>query len=105
MSKSTLHAFVVVLFASGLAGAPAAFAQAPPVPPAPPPPPEIQQAPATPEATPPAPAGDTGPWMEIYGFAMTDIGYNFNQIDPDWFDTMRPTKLPSFENEFGKDGQ
>jgi hypothetical protein len=107
MSKSTLHAFVVVLFASGLAGAPAAFAQAPPVPPAPPPPPEIQQPPARPEAPPPAPAGagETGPWMEIYGFAMTDIGYNFKQIDPAWFDTMRPTKLPSVENEFGKDGQ
>jgi len=27
----------------------------------------------------------------------------FKTIDPDWFDTMRVTRLPSFEGEFGKD--
>src|SRR5688572_30184024 len=42
--------------------------------------------------------------MEIYGFAMMDAGYDFKQVHPDWFDTMRPTKLPSFKNEFGADG-
>ena len=42
--------------------------------------------------------------MEIYGFIMTDAGYNFNQIHPDWFDVVRPTKLPSYEGEFGSDG-
>jgi hypothetical protein len=42
--------------------------------------------------------------MEIYGFIMMDMGYNFNQIHPDWFDVVRPTKLPSFKNEFGTDG-
>lgn len=42
--------------------------------------------------------------MEIYGFIMTDIGYNFNQIQSDWYDVVRPTKLPSFENEYGPDG-
>jgi hypothetical protein len=42
--------------------------------------------------------------MEIYGFIMMDMGYNFNQIQPDWFDVVRPTKLPSFKNEFGTDG-
>jgi hypothetical protein len=41
---------------------------------------------------------------DIYGFAMTDAGYNFNQIQPDWYDVVRPTKLPSFKNEFGPDG-
>ena len=35
---------------------------------------------------------------------MTDIGYNFGQIDPLWFDVMRPSKLPSYANEFGGDG-
>jgi hypothetical protein len=35
---------------------------------------------------------------------MTDAGYNFNAIDPDWFDMMRPSKLPSRKNEFGPDG-
>ena len=41
--------------------------------------------------------------FEIYGFAMLDIGHDFKQIDPNWFDTLRVTKLPSFENEFGRD--
>jgi hypothetical protein len=44
-----------------------------------------------------------GPSLEIYGFAMLDIGHDFKQIHPDWFDTMRVTKLPSFEDEFGRD--
>ena len=35
---------------------------------------------------------------------MLDFGQNFNQIHPDWFDTTRVTKLPSFDEEFGKDG-
>ena len=26
------------------------------------------------------------------------------QNDPNWFDVLRPTKLPAFENEFGEDG-
>jgi hypothetical protein len=41
--------------------------------------------------------------FEIYGFAMLDIGHDFTQINPNWFDTMRVTRLPSFENEFGED--
>ena len=42
--------------------------------------------------------------FEVYGFAMLDAGYNFNQIHPDWYDVVRPTKLPSYDNEFGTDG-
>ncbi|QLC67938.1 hypothetical protein LPB248_00215 [Flavobacterium sp. LPB0248] len=42
--------------------------------------------------------------MEIYGFIMTDLGYNFNQIQADWYDVVRPTKLPAFENQYGVDG-
>jgi hypothetical protein len=36
---------------------------------------------------------------------MLDIGHDFKQIHPDWFDTMRLTKLPSFEDEFGRDNR
>jgi len=43
--------------------------------------------------------------MDIYGFAMLDMGYQSGQNDPDWFDVVRPTKLPSFENQFGEDGE
>ena len=44
------------------------------------------------------------PSLDIYGFAMLDNGYDFKQIDPDWFDVERPSKLPSVPNEFGKNG-
>jgi hypothetical protein len=42
--------------------------------------------------------------LEIYGFAMTDFGYNFDQINPAWFDALRVTKLPVSKNEFGTNG-
>jgi hypothetical protein len=42
--------------------------------------------------------------FELYGFILLDGGYNFNSIDPDWFDVMRPTKLPKYKNQFGPDG-
>lgn len=47
---------------------------------------------------------NSGSTMEIYGFVMLDMGHEVNQSDPDWFDVLRPTKLPAFENEFGEDG-
>ena len=50
------------------------------------------------------PAADPKPTMTIYGFAMLDIGENATQIHPDWFDTMRVSKLPTYKDEFGKDG-
>jgi len=43
------------------------------------------------------------PSLEIYGFAMLDIGHDFKQINPNWFDTLRLTRLPSFPNQFGED--
>jgi hypothetical protein len=45
-----------------------------------------------------------GPHGEVYGFAMVDTIYDFDQVNPDWFDVLRPTKLPSFPNEFGENG-
>jgi len=45
-----------------------------------------------------------GTKIDISGFAMLDMGYQANQNHPDWFDVLRPTKLPSFENEFAPDG-
>ncbi len=42
--------------------------------------------------------------LEIYGFVMTDMGYNFNQIHPDWFDVIRTTKLPAFKDQYGSEG-
>ena len=49
-------------------------------------------------------ADEGGKRLDIYGFAQLDMGYEGKQTDADWFDVLRPTKLPSFENEFGEDG-
>jgi len=54
----------------------------------------------TPTSTPPP-----VPRLEIYGFVMTDFGYDLMQNDPNWFDVTRPSKLPSFKNEFGRNGR
>ncbi|MDH7460065.1 DcaP family trimeric outer membrane transporter [Chitinophagaceae bacterium 26-R-25] len=45
------------------------------------------------------------PNLEIYGFLLTDVIYDFKQMDPKWYDVPRPTKLPSYKNQFGPDGQ
>jgi hypothetical protein len=43
--------------------------------------------------------------MEVYGFVMTDAGYEFFTANPDWYDVMRPTKLPTFAGEYAPDGK
>lgn len=43
--------------------------------------------------------------MDIYGFVMLDMGYQAGQSDPDYYDVLRPTRLPAYENEFGVDGR
>ncbi len=64
---------------------------------------DAMKAPAT--VTPvPEPEVD-GEWnLNIYGHAMLDMGYQTGANDPDWFDVVRPTKLPSFEGEFDPEG-
>lgn len=42
--------------------------------------------------------------LDIYGFVQLDSGYNFGAINPNWFDVMRPTQLPSFPDEYGPNG-
>lgn len=43
--------------------------------------------------------------FEVYGFAMLDAGYQFKQNHPDWFDVIRPTRLPAFRDEFAPNGK
>jgi len=64
------------------------------------PPPAVVSAPA--EAAQKPAAGTT---LDIYGFAMLDSGYDFRTNDPNWYDVVRPTKLPSFRGEFAPDGK
>src|SRR5215472_18892944 len=44
------------------------------------------------------------PELTVYGFVQNDIIGDFGTNDPDWFDMVRPTKLPSFDGQFGKNG-
>src|SRR4051812_30332981 len=50
------------------------------------------------------PPQDDTPTLDIYGFAQTDVIADFKQVNPDWYDVSRPSRLPSFENEFGENG-
>ena len=43
--------------------------------------------------------------FSVYGFAMLDMGYQFKQNHPDWFDVIRVTKLPSVKDEFAPNGK
>ena len=49
-------------------------------------------------------AQDNQTKWDLYGFIMLDGGYNADQIQGDWYDTVRPTKLPSFAGEFAPSG-
>lgn len=42
--------------------------------------------------------------MEIYGHVMLDMGIQTGQSDPNWFDVMRPAKLPVYQDQYGADG-
>jgi hypothetical protein len=46
-----------------------------------------------------------GPSFEIYGFAQVDYIQDFNRVDPDWEATLRPSKIPTADGQFGDDGQ
>jgi len=44
------------------------------------------------------------PQLEIYGFVEGDAIADLKRNNPDWYDTNRPTMLPAFAREFGRDG-
>lgn len=43
------------------------------------------------------------PSIDIYGHVMLDMIYQSGASDPDWFDVVRPTKLPVYDRQFGRD--
>jgi hypothetical protein len=43
--------------------------------------------------------------LEIYGFGQADAIADFKQINPQWYDSARPSRLPAFANQFGEDGR
>jgi hypothetical protein len=59
------------------------------------------------DGTPPAAAQaapDTKPSLEIYGFGQADAISDFKQNNPDWYDVNRPSRLPSYADQYGQDG-
>ena len=50
------------------------------------------------------PAAPSPPTVEIYGFGQADAIADFKQNNPDWYDTVRPSRLPNVANQFGQDG-
>lgn len=45
------------------------------------------------------------PSLEIYGFAQVDYTQDFNRVNPDWEDALRPSRIPTADGQFGDDGQ
>ena len=43
--------------------------------------------------------------FEVYGFAMADYIQDFNRVDPLWESSLRPSKIPTQDGQFGGDGQ
>jgi hypothetical protein len=43
--------------------------------------------------------------FEIYGFAQLDYIQDFGRVNPDWEDTLRPSRIPTDPEQFGDDGQ
>jgi hypothetical protein len=60
-------------------------------------------APAAVAAAPPEKEKPKGSF-EVYGFAQADAIQDFKRVDPDWQDTLRPSKIPTQQGQFGEDG-
>src|SRR5215471_14803389 len=43
--------------------------------------------------------------FEIYGFAQADYIQDFKRVDPAWDDTLRPSRIPTVDGQFGSNGQ
>ncbi len=48
---------------------------------------------------------ETGKSLEVYGFAQLDYIQDFKRVNPDWSATLRPSKIPTIDGLYGKDGQ
>ena len=43
--------------------------------------------------------------LELYGFLQLDAIQDFKRVHPDWDATLRPSRIPTTDGEFGSDGQ
>lgn len=42
--------------------------------------------------------------FEVYGFAMVDYTQDFGRVNPQWEDALRPSRIPTDEEQFGAEG-
>jgi hypothetical protein len=56
-------------------------------------------------ALPAAQAAEDEKSFDIYGFAMLDFIQDFNRVNPDWEDALRPSRIPTDDEQYGGDGQ
>jgi hypothetical protein len=74
----------------------------------------LEAAQAKPAAAAPTVAATPGPaaaekekpkgTFEVYGFTQADAIQDFKRVDPNWQDTLRPSKIPTQQGQFGEDG-
>ena len=43
--------------------------------------------------------------LELYGFIQLDAIQDFDRVHPDWDATLRPSRIPTIDGQFGSDGQ
>ena len=43
--------------------------------------------------------------LELYGFVQLDAIQDFKRVNPDWDATLRPSRIPTQDGQFGGDGQ
>jgi len=43
--------------------------------------------------------------LELYGFVQLDAIQDFKRVNPDWDATLRPSRIPTTNGQFGSDGQ
>lgn len=51
------------------------------------------------------PKPDPNKSFEVYGFAQVDAIQDFDRVDPNWESTMRASKIPTTQGQYGSDGQ
>lgn len=49
--------------------------------------------------------GSSKPSFEVYGFAQADLIQDFNRVRPDWNATLRPSRIPTADGQYGSDGE
>ena len=45
------------------------------------------------------------PTFEVYGFAQADLIQDFKRVRPDWNATLRPSRIPTVDGQYGSDGE